>query len=81
MAGSSVQKRLGKGSTARGLLVADTTTSNGHHRVLKLALDDAAATRLASEAEVLRTLTGAKFAARLIEGPTETGGFRPTRSR
>ena len=48
-------RRLGSGSTAVGLLVTDRDT-DGERRVLKVAVDDAAARRLADEAEVLRTL-------------------------
>lgn len=46
---------LDSGSTARALLVADRT-AGGERRVLKVALDDAAAARLRSEAEVLASL-------------------------
>ncbi|MGW2395397.1 BREX system serine/threonine kinase PglW [Kitasatospora sp. NPDC001664] len=48
-------RRLGSGSTAVGLLVADRDNGD-ERRVLKVARDDAAARRLADEAEVLRTL-------------------------
>ncbi|MBT8227707.1 MAG: hypothetical protein KJO75_19725, partial [Dactylosporangium sp.] len=47
--------RLGSGSTAVGLLVADLTAGE-ERRVLKVALNDAAATRLRGEAEVLASL-------------------------
>ncbi|MBX6724292.1 MAG: BREX system serine/threonine kinase PglW, partial [Dactylosporangium sp.] len=46
---------LGSGSTARALLVADRA-AGGERRVLKVALDDAAAARLRGEAEVLAAL-------------------------
>ncbi|QQS02053.1 MAG: BREX system serine/threonine kinase PglW [Austwickia sp.] len=69
-----VEKRLGKGSTARGLLVADAAEPARPHRVLKVALDDKAEARLTSEAEVLKAITGAKSLARLIEGPMDVDG-------
>ena len=46
---------LGSGSTARALLVADRTAGD-ERRVLKVALNDAAADRLRGEAEVLAAL-------------------------
>ena len=70
-----VEKRLGRGSTARGLLVTDTTIKSTQYRVLKLALDeDKAAVRLTAEAEVLRALKDAKLPAKLIEGPLDIDG-------
>ena len=64
--------RLGTGSTAAGLLVADHR-ADGEKRVLKVALDDAAARRLESEAEVLAPLRHPRLV-RLIEGPLWIGG-------
>lgn len=52
-----VVKRLGRGSTAVGLLVRDAD-DDGAERVLKVALDAKAAQRLEGEAEVLRNLKG-----------------------
>jgi serine/threonine protein kinase len=63
--------RLGSGSTAAGLLVADGR-ADGEHRVLKVALDDAAARRLADEAEVLAPLRHPRLV-RLVEGPLRIG--------
>jgi serine/threonine protein kinase len=48
-------RRLGSGSTAVALLVVDRA-ADGERRVLKVALDDAAAARLRGEAEVLAAL-------------------------
>jgi serine/threonine protein kinase len=48
-------RRLGSGSTAVGLLVEDREAGN-ERRVLKVALNDAAAARLRGEAEVLASL-------------------------
>ncbi|MFR9779023.1 BREX system serine/threonine kinase PglW [Micromonospora sp. MS34] len=60
--------RLGSGSTAVGMLVADRT-AGGERRVLKVALDDAAAARLRGEAEVLTALAKVNHARliRLVE--------------
>jgi serine/threonine protein kinase len=69
-------RRLGSGSTAVGLLVADLTADGSGPeatRVLKVAVDDAAAARIAGEAEVLTGLTGPRLV-RLIEGPLDIGG-------
>jgi serine/threonine protein kinase len=69
-------RRLGAGSTAVGLLVTDLTVdSSGPDatRVLKVAVDDAAASRIAIEAKVLAGLAGARLV-RLIEGPLDVGG-------
>lgn len=75
LAGSrfTVKSRLGKGSTAIGLLVADTeeTTAN-KDRVLKVALDERAAARLQGEAEVLRRIDSRRVVS-LFEGPFELG--------
>ena len=68
-------RRLGRGSTAVGLLVTDLTSdSTGPEvtRVLKVAVDDAAAGRIADEAKVLTGLTGPRLV-RLIEGPLALG--------
>lgn len=68
-----VLSRLGKGSTAIGLLVEDTTlTTQNKQRVLKVALDEKAGRRLADEAEVLSRVSNRKVAA-LIEGPIDLG--------
>lgn len=69
----TVVKRLGKGSTARGLLVTDEHHKQRQSRVLKVALDVEAGRRLDAEAEVLRACTSKSFA-RLIEGPIEVDG-------
>lgn len=68
-----VEKRLGVGSTARGLLVTDLDAPAHPRRVLKIALDEEAGTRLEGEAEVLRGLTPKRFAA-LFEGPIDIDG-------
>lgn len=65
---------LGSGSTARGILVADTADDN-RRRVLKVGVDNAAAHRLREEAEVLTQLAAATQAlpgvVSLIEGPLD----------
>ena len=66
-----VLRRLGAGSTAVGLLVADLAAKESI-RVLKVAIDDAAARRLLAEAEVLRGLDHPRLA-RLVEGPVRIG--------
>jgi serine/threonine protein kinase len=69
-------RRLGAGSTAVGLLVTDLTVdSSGPDatRVLKIAVNDAAASRIANEAKVLAGLTGPRLV-KLIEGPLDVGG-------
>jgi serine/threonine protein kinase len=69
-------RRLGRGSTAVGLLVTDLAADGSGPeatRVLKVAVDDAAAARIADEAKVLAGLTGPRLV-RLIEGPLEIGG-------
>lgn len=68
-----LRRRLGRGSTAVGLLVEDGTAPGGAQRVLKVALDDAAEARLADEAEVLARLDHPRLV-RLIEGPIAVGG-------
>ncbi|MGF1654846.1 MAG: BREX system serine/threonine kinase PglW [Actinomycetales bacterium] len=50
-----IRRRLGKGSTAVGLLVTDRQVSDAE-RVLKVALDDAAGRRLHDEAAALASL-------------------------
>lgn len=68
-----VLKRLGKGSTAVGLLVEDTSlTTKNRERVLKVALDEKASTRLVEEAEVLRRVSSPRVAS-LLEGPLDLG--------
>ncbi|MCC3270094.1 BREX system serine/threonine kinase PglW [Arthrobacter gengyunqii] len=66
-----VLRRLGKGSTAVGLLVEDAN-DGGTQRVLKVALDAKAAQRLHDEAAVLRALTGSRLV-RILEGPLMVG--------
>lgn len=71
-----LQRRLGAGSTAVGLLVTDLAAgeSGGEAtRVLKVAIDDAAAGRLADEAKVLAGLKHPRLV-QLAEGPIEVGG-------
>ena len=69
----TVKKRLGKGSTALGLLVEDSTvTTQNKDRVLKVALDDKAAARLAEEADVLRRVKSRRVVS-LLEDPIELG--------
>jgi serine/threonine protein kinase len=71
-----LERRLGQGSTAVGLLVTDLTVADAGPdatRVLKVAVDDAAAGRIAGEAEVLAGLDDPRLA-RLVEGPVEVGG-------
>ena len=68
-------RRLGRGSTAVGLLVADLAAGGPGPevtRVLKVAVDDAAAGRIADEAKVLAGLTGPRLV-RLVEGPLALG--------
>jgi predicted Ser/Thr protein kinase len=71
-----LERRLGRGSTAVGLLVTDLTIGTSGPdatRVLKVAIDDAAAGRIANEAKVLEGLTGPRLV-RLVEGPLDVGG-------
>ncbi len=71
-----LQRRLGAGSTAVGLLVTDLSVADSGPdaaRVLKVAVDDAAAGRLADEAKVLTGLNHQRLA-RLVEGPVDVGG-------
>jgi serine/threonine protein kinase len=71
-----LERRLGAGSTAVGLLVTDLSPAGSPQdglRVLKVAVDDAAAVRLADEARVLAGLDHPRLV-RLVEGPLEIGG-------
>jgi serine/threonine protein kinase len=71
-----LQRRLGTGSTAMGLLVTDTAIAESGSdalRVLKVALNDNAAGRLADEAKVLSGIRHPRLV-RLVEGPIEVGG-------
>src|SRR5450756_881021 len=71
-----LQRRLGTGSTAVGLLVNDLTIAESGQdsvRVLKVAIDTAAAGRLADEAKVLSGLRHPRLV-HLVEGPIEVGG-------
>jgi hypothetical protein len=71
-----LERRLGAGSTAVGLLVTDLTVAESGPdatRVLKVAVDDAAAGRIADEAKVLARLSGPRLV-RLVEGPLDVGG-------
>jgi len=54
-----LERRLGSGSTAAGLLVRDLT-ANREQRVLKVALNEPAAARLEAEGEVLRSVARLK---------------------
>jgi serine/threonine protein kinase len=69
-----LERRLGAGSTAVGLLVTDLAAGD-EQRVLKVAIDDAAAQRLDAEAEVLRGLRHPRLV-RLVDGPIDVGGRR-----
>ena len=71
-----LERRLGQGSTAVGLLVTDLSVDGSGPdavRVLKVARDDAAASRIAAEAEVLAGLADPRLV-RLVEGPVEVRG-------
>ena len=71
-----LQRRLGTGSTAMGLLVNDLAIAESGPdsvRVLKVALDTQAGGRLAEEAKVLAELRHPRLV-RLIEGPIDVGG-------
>lgn len=71
-----LERRLGAGSTAVGLLVTDLSVTGPEAlRVLKVANDEPAAARLADEAEVLAGLNHPRLV-RLIEGPIDIGGRR-----
>ena len=66
--GWELQQILGKGSTARALLMA----KDGHERVYKVALTEAARTRLEHEAAQLRRLRDSHIV-RWIAGPVMIG--------
>ena len=66
--GWTVERVLGKGSTAKALLVS----RDGQRRVLKVALNDEGRQRLEQEAARLRELNHAHIV-RLIDGPVEIG--------
>ncbi|WBB47303.1 BREX system serine/threonine kinase PglW [Verrucosispora sp. WMMA2044] len=68
-------RRLGQGSTAVGLLVQDLHVEGNGECVLKVALDDTAATRLDDEAEALRRLDVPRIV-KILEGPIVVGGRR-----
>ena len=68
IAGWTVERALGKGSTSRALLV----TKDGAQRVFKIALTDAAARRLEREAQQLGQLTDSRVV-RLLDPPFEAG--------
>lgn len=68
-----LERRLGQGSTAVGLLVTDLSISGEPERVLKVALDDNAARRLTDEADVLRRLDSPRLV-RLLDGPIALSG-------
>ena len=71
-----LERRLGAGSTAVGLLVTDLAIGDSGPdatRVLKVAIDDAAAGRIAEEASVLEGLSDPRLV-RLVEGPLTVGG-------
>jgi serine/threonine protein kinase len=66
--GWKVEQVLGKGSTARALLMVKDT----HERVYKVALSDSGRTRLAHEAAQLKGIHDSHIV-RLIDGPLEVG--------
>jgi serine/threonine protein kinase len=72
-----LERRLGAGSTAVGLRVKDLNAKDGPDslRVLKVAIDDAAAARVSAEAEVLAKLNSPRLV-RMVEPPLEIGGRR-----
>ena len=68
-------RRLGTGSTATGLLVTDTSIGESGLdalRVLKVAVNDGAAARLADEAKVLSGIRHQRIV-RLVGGPIAVG--------
>ena len=71
IAGYTVRRVLGKGSTSRALMVEKPDVSDSA-RVLKVALNDAAGRRLEREAEQLGQLTDSHVA-RLLDHPFEVG--------
>jgi serine/threonine protein kinase len=72
-----LERRLGAGSTAVGLLVSDLTigTGNDARRVLKVGINDAAMARLDAEARVLAALKHRRIV-RLVDGPIQLGTRR-----
>jgi serine/threonine protein kinase len=68
IAGWTVERALGKGSTSRALLV----TKDGGQRVFKVALTDTAARRLEREAQQLGQLTDSHVV-RLLDPPFDAG--------
>ncbi|MGO1567904.1 MAG: protein kinase domain-containing protein, partial [Brachybacterium sp.] len=69
----TVKSRLGKGSTALGLLVEDAeVTTQNKDRVLKVALDEKAEARLVEEADVLSRIRSRRVVT-LHEGPFALG--------
>jgi serine/threonine protein kinase len=70
-----LKSRLGAGSTAVGLLVEDLSLDDRPERVLKVAVDDAAARRLEDEASTLRQVNSPRIV-KLIDGPLEVAGRR-----
>ncbi|MCZ2839926.1 BREX system serine/threonine kinase PglW [Modestobacter sp. VKM Ac-2985] len=72
-----LERRLGAGSTAVGLLVSDLTIGTGPdaRRVLKVAINDAATARLDAEASVLASLNHPRVV-RLVDGPIQVGTRR-----
>lgn len=68
-----LERRLGRGSTAVGLLVTDLHGADDTEQVLKVALHHDAASRLADEAEILRGLKSARIV-KLIDGAVTVGG-------
>lgn len=67
----TVVRRLGRGSTAVGLLATDANDADSP-RVLKVAVDAKAMQRLHDEAAVLGTLSGTRLV-KLLEGPVALG--------
>ncbi len=72
-----LERRLGAGSTAVGLLVSDLTIGTGAdaRRVLKVGINDAAMARLDAEARVLAALKHRRIV-RLVDGPIQLGTRR-----
>lgn len=71
-----LERRLGTGSTAAGLLVTDlSVVGPDAGRVLKVAIDESAGSRLDGEAEVLKGLSDPRLV-RLLDGPLDVGGRR-----
>jgi serine/threonine protein kinase len=72
IAGWTVERVLGKGSTSRALLVSRGDENDRQRRVFKVALNDAAAQRLEREAAQLAPLKDSHVAA-LLDQPFEAG--------